>query len=78
MKKEKIDGKKEVSRREFVKKMAYLAPAVAVLVIPKYTVAQGCTGVCSLQCPGQCKTLCPPRCPGRVCPTYQAVPPSAP
>ena len=36
---------KEVSRREFVKKMAYLAPAVAILIIPKYTAAAGCTGV---------------------------------
>jgi hypothetical protein len=43
-KKKKEDGK-EVSRREFVKKMAYLAPAVAILIIPKYTAAAGCTGV---------------------------------
>jgi len=55
-KKKKEDGK-EVSRREFVKKMAYLAPAVAVLIVPKYTAAQGCTGVCGSQCP--------PRCEGR-------------
>ncbi|HJX32426.1 MAG TPA: hypothetical protein VJ624_11365 [Thermodesulfobacteriota bacterium] len=69
MKKERRDRKKGVSRREFVKKMAYLAPAVAVLIIPKYTAAQGCTGVCTPQCPprceGRCTTLCPPRCEGR-------------
>jgi hypothetical protein len=43
-KNKKEDGEK-VNRREFVKKMAYLAPAVAVLVVPKYTAAAGCTGV---------------------------------
>jgi hypothetical protein len=43
MEKKKKEREKEVSRREFVKKMAYLAPAVAILVIPKYTAAQtGC------------------------------------
>lgn len=31
--------------------MAYLAPAVAILVVPKYTAAQTCTGV---HCDGQC------------------------
>lgn len=45
MEKKKKGNGKEVSRREFVKKMAYLAPAIAVLVIPKYTAAAGCTGV---------------------------------
>jgi hypothetical protein len=41
MEKKKKENGKEVGRREFVKKMAYLAPAVAVLVVPKYTAAQG-------------------------------------
>ena len=48
MEKNKKKSEKEVSRREFVKKMAYLAPAVAVLVIPKRTIA----AACSFQCPG--------------------------
>jgi hypothetical protein len=45
MEKKREKGEKEVSRRDFVKKMAYFAPAVAVLVVPKYTAAAGCTGV---------------------------------
>jgi hypothetical protein len=53
MEKKKKKSEKEVSRREFVKKMAYLAPAVAILVIPKHTAAQTCpTFQCSRQCPG--------------------------
>jgi len=39
MEKNKKESGKEVSRRDFVKKLAYLAPAVAVLVIPKRTMA---------------------------------------
>jgi hypothetical protein len=58
-----MDGK-EVSRREFVKKMAYLTPAIAILVTPKYSVAQACTAVC----PANCQAVCPPRCDFR-CPT---------
>jgi hypothetical protein len=50
MEKKKKESGKKVSRRDFVKKMAYLAPAIAVLVIPKYTAAAGCTGV---QCDDQ-------------------------
>jgi len=45
MKKKEKENGKEVSRREFVKKLAYLTPAIAVLVIPKRTMAgSGCLG----------------------------------
>jgi len=67
-KKEKKSGK-EVSRRDFVKKMAYLVPVITTLIIPKYTVAQACTAVC----PGNCPAVCPPRCDARcptVCPAF--------
>lgn len=62
MEKKKKDDEKEVSRRDFVKKMAYLAPAVAILVIPKYTAAQ--TSCHPFQCPqecigGRCSSLTP-------------------
>ena len=72
MEKEKKSGK--VDRRDFIKKMAYAAPVIATLVIPKYTAAQPpcpsvCTAVCVDQCtprcPGRCVDLCPPRCAGR-------------
>ena len=66
MGKNKKENGKEVSRREFVKKMAYLAPAIAVLVTPKYTAAQA-------SCPANCPSVCPPRCDARcptVCPAF--------
>ena len=78
MEKKKKESGKEVSRREFVKKMAYLAPAVATLIIPKYTAAQGCTGYCSNQCPPRCD----PRCSGfcwKECTSFQPLlPPPTP
>jgi hypothetical protein len=55
MEKKKKESEKEVSRRNFVKKLAYLAPAIAILVIPKYTAAQTpCTTVCP---GGRCTNL---------------------
>jgi hypothetical protein len=54
MEKNKKKSEKEVSRREFVKKMAYLAPAVAILIVPKYTTAQTCQNLCP---GGRCTNL---------------------
>lgn len=70
------DTKEErgVSRRDFVKKLTYVAPVITTLVVPKYTAAQPscpfrCSAVCSAQCPpacgGRCAALCPPACGGR-------------
>jgi hypothetical protein len=58
-KKEKKSGK-EVSRREFVKKLAYVAPVIATLVIPKYAVAQ--TSCATFSCHPRCDVRSP-ECP---------------
>jgi hypothetical protein len=63
MKKKKKEDGKEVSRRDFVKKLAYVAPIIATLVIPKYAVAQTtCPTVCPPRCDGRCPTVCPAFC----------------
>jgi hypothetical protein len=66
MEKEKEEKGKGISRRAFVKKIAYVAPVVTTLIIPKYTSAKPpCPHRCSAVCLNQCPLECPPRCPNR-------------
>jgi len=72
MGKEKSEKGKGISRRDFVKKMVYVAPAVTTLIIPKYAESAPpcpvrCTVVCVNRCPPVCGAICPNRCPP-ICP----------
>ena len=60
-------NEKGVSRRDFVKKLVYIAPVVTTLIIPKYIqAAPSCSQRCSVVCSNQCPNQCRPRCSGRL------------
>lgn len=51
--KKKKEGGKELSRKDFVKKMAYGAPAIEIVINPKYI-----TSAQTTSCPSNCWHPC--------------------
>ncbi|RKX33064.1 MAG: hypothetical protein DRP22_01225 [Verrucomicrobia bacterium] len=64
------EPEEKISRREFLRKLAYVPPLLVPLVFPIYSQAQICppVGVCITRCGSPCADQCPTRCVNQCAP----------